>query len=620
MISRNSVKYNEFISVDKKTYRSRYADDLQKETYKKVRPKSFLSNQRNCDHVYKWTTFFRRNLHRCAIDLLGINLHLYQAIILYLMGVSKSVVIIAVRAAAKSFIVALYACCICVLYPHSKIVIGSSTKGQSKLIITEKIEKELMPMSPVLRREIKKIKTNAQDIEIIFYNKSSIKVVAANDNARGNRSDRLIREEFRMIPKYVEDSIFSPFQIVRTAPYKTNPFYDSENADIAEEPSDIYISSSWMDNGHWMWDITDKVYKDMLKDKDSILLAFDESVVLKHGLKTFTQLKKEKEKQDPLTWKIEFENQRIKENTSAFFSYGLLNQNQKKLPVFYPRKTEDFLTKRKNPYEIPKQPGEIRIISVDMAFAVGKVNDNTIISCMRLLPEKNGYSHDDSEELLNVGYRRSVNYMESHQGGDTTKQALRIRQIFEDFKADYLVLDTRNGGLSVYDMLAHIMYDSERNAEYSPLKCMNDASIANRINIEGAKECIYAINATQKLNSDIAVDFKRVLRSKLIDFPVSFEIAKEEILPSIKEYNLSPDGYEQAFYEAPFFEIQAFISETIGLIYEKKAQTGAIVISEQGNNRKDRYTSVSYGNYFASELERDFLSRSSENEFEVFIN
>ena len=174
--------------------------------------------------------------------------------------------------------------------------------------------------------------------------------------------------------------------------------------------------------------------------------------------------------------------------------------------------------------------------------------------------------------------------------------------------------------IAIYDMLAKIMYDDERDCEYPPLLCMNDDSIANRIKIEGAIPCIFAINASQKLNSDIAQDFRRVLDAKQIDLLVSFEQANEEILPNIKEYAASPDAGTQAFFEAPFLETQALIMETTALVYEKKEQTGVIVIKESGANRKDRYTSCSYGSYFASLLEKDLISNNDEYEFEVFIN
>ena len=76
----------------------------------------------------------------------------------------------------------------------------------------------------------------------------------------------------------------------------------------------------------------------------------------------------------------------------------------------------------------------------------------------------------------------------------------------------------------------------------------------------------------------------------------------------------------QLFYEQPYLETQELINECVELTYERKEQTGLIVISEQGANRKDRYTSVSYGVHFASLLEQDLLSDNSDYETCVFIN
>ena len=607
-------------NINHKHYKNRSADERQSELYKKFAPTTFLGNEKNLDHFIQWVTFFRRNLHRFAMDYLGIKLHLYQIIMLYLMGINQFIVVIASRASAKSFVIALYACCRCILYPNSLIVLSSSTKGQSKLLVSEKIQKELMNLSPVLRKEILKVKDNQNEVIVYFRNHSTITVVPASENGRGYRSNVIVREEFRQIKKSVDDSILSPFQIIRQTPYMKDAFY-ANNKDLQEETVDIYISSSWLDNGHWMWDIVDQAYGDMMNGKASCLLAFDESIALKHNIKSMRYFQTEKKKQDTLTWRIEFLNERVKENEHAFFTYSMIQQNQKIKRPFYPRSALDVKSNRKNPYDIPKQNGEIRIVACDMAFIENKNNDNSIFSCMRLLPDCTTYNRESSTDIkIDNGYRRIVSYLESVQGGDTTRQARRIRQLYEDFGADYIVLDLRNAGIAVFDMLARIMYDDERDIEYSPLTCMNDDNIANRIKIEGAHPCIFVINATQKLNSDIAMDFRRILNEQQIDLLVSFETASEEVLPNIKDYISSPDADVQNFFESPFLETQAFISETTSLMYEKKEQTGVIVIREQGSNRKDRYTSVSYGSWFASELEKDLISVSDDYEFTVFIN
>ena len=608
-------------TVSHKYYKNRNADERQSELYKKFPTDSFLGGEKNVDHFIQWVTFFRKNLHRFAMDYLGLKLHLYQIIMLYLMGVNQFIVVIASRASAKSFIIALYACCRCILYPNSLVVLSSATKGQSKLLVSEKIQKELMNLSPALRKEILKVKDNQNEVIVYFRNHSTITVVPASENGRGYRSNVIVREEFRQIKKSVDDSILSPFKIIRQTPYMKDDFY-VDIPELQEETVDIYISSSWFDNGqNWMWDIVDQAYDDMLKGKASCLLAFDESIALMHKIKTMRYFQTEKKKQDPITWQLEFLNTRLKENRSAFFTYSMLQQNQRAKKPFYPRTLLDFKMGKKNPYDIPKQNGEVRIVACDMAFVENKKNDNSIFSCMRLLPECTTYSRESSNDIkIDNGYRRIVPYIESVQGGDVVKQAIRIRELYEDFSADYIVLDMRNAGVAIYDLLAKVMYDEDRGIEYPPLSCMNDDTVANRIKIEGALPCIFVVNATQKLNSDIALDFRRVLDSQKIDLLITFEQASEEILPNVKEYMNSPDAATQVFYESPFLETQALISETTDLIYEKKEQTGAIVIHEQGSNRKDRYTSCSYGSYFASLLEKDLISKNDDYEFVTFIN
>ena len=125
------------IQSQSKHYKSRYADERQKEVHNKLPSNHFLHDERRMDNFLLWNTFFRRNLHRVATDYIGIPLHLYQIVILYLMGISRFIVIIASRSAAKSFIIAIYACCISIVKPGSKIVLSSATKAQSKLIITD---------------------------------------------------------------------------------------------------------------------------------------------------------------------------------------------------------------------------------------------------------------------------------------------------------------------------------------------------------------------------------------------------------------------------------------------------------------------------------------------------
>ncbi len=598
------------------------ADEKQQSLYKNFPSTHFLSNPTNVLNSMAWCTFWRRNLHRFAMDYLKISLYEYQQMSLYEMGNASSICIIASRNDAKSFLIALYACCRAILYPGSKVVIGSATRGQSKLIVTEKIQNELMEWSEPLRREIKDVKTNGQEVSVKFNNTSTIIVFTANDNARGLRSHVAIREEFRQIKKEIEDKVISPFQTPRNRPYMRNSFYKNISV-LEEEPVDIYISSSWQDATHWMWNIVDMNYKEMLKDNGSILLAFDESLALKHKLKTKKQLIKEKKKQDPTTWKVEFLNLRVKDSETAYYTYSMLMKCQRLKQVFYPRKSIDVKFNKKNKYYIPKQDGEVRAVSCDIAFVSGEQNDNSVYSCIRGIPEIMTYDNDNSSIEVKHGYRKKYPYIESNQIGDTVKQAIRIRQLYEDFNADYIVLDCRNGGTQILYTLQKVLYDEERGIEYPPLKCMNNDEYAKVCQDPFAKECIFAINATQNINSDIAINFRQNLVENRVDFLVNSEVAKEEILDSNQDYKnaiSTDDTTEQVDFEKPFLETQALISECAELQYEKLPQTGAIKVYEHGSNRKDRYTSCSYGAYFLDKLALDLLGSSDDYDYTTLIN
>ena len=578
----------------------------------------WLSNKNNLLKFYEWNTFFRENLDMYAEIYFGFALYPYQHLELYELNKNTLIDITGSRATAKTYIIAIFAVCKASLYPNSKIVICSATKGQSKLVVSEKIKNELMSQSPMLCREIKSIKDNQNDVIVYFRNGSTIKVLPSSENARGNRSTVTIYEENRMIDKFIIDSVISPFAIIRPVPYLKYEEY----ADLVEEPTEVYISSAWYAS-HWMNTLIQDTYKSMLKGEKQCVIGLDYSVSLKHKIKTKNQILKDKRKFDPITFRIEYNNEMIKENTSAFFTYKMFTDNQRNKKPLYPRFDVDVLSRRKNPYSVSKQQGEIRILSCDMAFAEGKHNDNSIFTCMRLIPESTTYtvqSEGGTSKEISQGYRKIVSYIESIQGGDITKQAIRIKQLYEDLSCDYVVLDTRNGGLACYDLLAKVMYDESRDKEYQPWVCINDDSIANRIKTIGALPVLFAINASQKLNSEIANEMRIALTNNMIDFLIPFNEAVESTLTKIPEYMSAIDVDTQLFYEQPYLETQELINECVELTYERKEQTGLIVISEQGANRKDRYTSVSYGVHFASLLEQDLLSDNSDYETCVFIN
>ena len=82
-------------------------------------------------------------------------------------------------------------CCRAILYPGSKIIVASGNRGQSALIITDKIE-TLRKQYPALDKEIEKVQKNNDNIRCIYKNGSVIEAIVSGDVARGMRGNVLV--------------------------------------------------------------------------------------------------------------------------------------------------------------------------------------------------------------------------------------------------------------------------------------------------------------------------------------------------------------------------------------------------------------------------------------------
>lgn len=168
--------------------------DLLQQRHKKEeeRPKQTTDAQKE-QNLINWTSFYRRNINLYASQRLGIKLHPFQHIMLYLMGVSSVFMAICSRGLSKSFIVACYAICKCLLYPYSEVHLTSSTLNQAKKMVTDKMDRELCgKLSPVLKymkdNGLIKFHIGKDEITVDFeINGSKLWVDVADDSARGNK-------------------------------------------------------------------------------------------------------------------------------------------------------------------------------------------------------------------------------------------------------------------------------------------------------------------------------------------------------------------------------------------------------------------------------------------------
>ena len=257
---------------------------------------------------------------------------------------------------------------------------------------------------------------------------------------------------------------------------------------------------------------------------------------------------------------------------------------------------------------------------------------NTILTCIRLLPRKDGY-------------KREIVYIKALDGTNSFIQALEIKRLFYQFCTivgrttnDYIVIDFKTVGKGVFDPLSLVTYDEEYDKEYIGFSMIDEddnliknnistntiESIKHRTLSEDTVSCVYPVVASNELNSDIAEKLKDDLRknkiSLLVDEIKANELMRKKIQKSGKKaQELLNDPYFEAWFLQPYVETSMCISEIVNLEYKLVGRT--IKIDPQNKrDRKDRYSSISYGNYFASLLDRKLLKQTDSNSWDSYTN
>lgn len=587
--------------LDRGNHRSQYHSKVNlfklRRNHRKTESKSVLAMK----NIAIWIAYYRENPHRFVLDFLGINLKPFQCILLWAMIHHHYFVFIASRGLGKTFLSGVYCVTRCVLYPGTKIIITAPTKSQG-INVLEKIENEMM--SPLLAREISDINTGNQKPKITFQNGSWIRVVASNDNARGHRANLLLVDEFVKVDADIIDTVFKKMLTSQREPkFLHKPEYKDYPR---EENMQMYLSSAFM-KSHWSFKTTLSYTKRMLKRKtkdalQTFVCHIPYYTGIQEKLYSHKQMKEEAQ-QDGFTkmkFAMEMEARWWGESESAFFNFNKVDINRKIKQAFYPREVIEQVNFN-NP---KKERGEKRILSVDVARMGGASNDASVFSLIRLIPR-------------NKQYERQLVYMQDMEGEDYLTQTIRVRQLYDDFEADYIVLDLKNVGTGILDNLRIPIMDTERGVEYEPLNVCNNEDLAATCKFPNAPRVIHTISATNERNMEMAnMLADNFLRGKF-RLLIREETA-EDMMRSDKKLKFAQlKNNMQAQLKYPFRQTELFINEIMNL-EQVNMDGGAFKLVTTGTARKDRYSSVSYGNQLATELEKDLQRSTRHTNFKSF--
>ena len=535
--------------------------------------------------VVAWRAgYYRANPQRFVEEVLGIKLKIFQKILLWVMMHFNFMMYLAARGQGKTYLTALFCAVRCILYPGTKIVVSSGTLKQANEVLL-KIQDEFMKQSPFLRSEIEKCAIGQNDSSIYFKCGSWIKVRTSTENSRSARANIIVIDEFRMVDKKILDLVLRKFL---TSPRQPGYLSKPEYAHLQERNKEIYMSSAYFKSS---W-----AYK---KAQDYTLNFFDDSkkyficglpyqISIKEGLLSKEQVQDEMSEQtfDEIAWIMEMECNWYGDDDGALFKFDNVDSRRKIKKSYLPLKMYDDKVRVPNVLST-----ERRILSVDVALMGSNKKKKNDASAIFI---------NSAIQTGNSSYQSNFVYSETYEGLTTDQLGLKVMRYFYGYKCTDLVLDTNGLGLGVYDFIIKDQYDPEYGVTYKALTCCNDKEMAERCKVLDAKRVVWSVKATSAFNNEICVLLRNGISNGKVNLLVHEQEADEFLQDNIKGYKRMSVS-EKTTLKMPYVQTTMAVYELVKLNH--KIQGGNIKVWESAGMRKDRYSSIAYNFWCASQLE-----------------
>ena len=486
----------------------------------------------------------------------------------------------------KTYLLAVFCCIRCILYPGTKIAVAAPTRGQGNQIL-EKIEKELMKRSFNLWYEIKYIKYNNNIGECYFKNGSYIKIVTMADTARSARANIIFIDEFVKSKKDIIDSVIKKFLVAEREPkFYSKPEYKSYPK---ERNKEIYCSSAYTKANWGYTKLKGYVDNIILSSRKYFVCTLPYQIAILEGLLSRAQVEDEMSESDfnALTWSMEMECLFYGDAKESFYKFDNINARRILKDPF--PKLEDVMIGNA---KVPKLlKGERRVLSVDVALMASTKHDNDASSIMINSAIRGGGS---------VGnYISNYRLIDSLEGITTNDLGMTILRYFNLYECTDLALDTNGVGLGVFDYLILPHYDAVTGIEYSPLTTIDSKDpMAQRCTYPNAKKVIWSIKATENFNSQIAQSLRNAINVGKINLLIDEHDAERKFMESKKYRESSAEDKVSA--KMPFYQTTLLVNELINLrVYIKDNK---IKQYEKRGYRKDRVSSMQYNNYVVEQL------------------
>ena len=540
----------------------------------------------------KFISYYRYYIDIFAEEVLGIMLFPFQKLQLRAMARNQNSMLICSRGIGKSWIVAVFSICMCILYPGYKCGMCSAKGQQSRNIIIQKIKGELMKNDSLKREIFFPIRTGQDECYVSFKNGSEIRAIVlgqnqSGDSARSWRFNCVIVDECRLVKDDIIETVLIPMtKTKRENIIKLQQIFP--NRKVAEKGKVVYISSAYLKT----CDLYSRFvhhYKEMCKgNPDYFVCSLDYKVGVHSGIFDEDDILKERDKPSMTTDKFAYE------YLGIFIGSSNLS--------YYPFElTEKCRQLERCELEQPKKCLTKYIITHDVAVSKGAKSDNAVTHVIKLKQRSGGTYYKE------VIYTKTMNGVSLIEQRDFLRELLHIK--FPN--TIKLIIDTLGAGAGLpslfYESWEYHNKDTNVKVEYPPIVRDDDEEA---LELEGAIPMIKPITASQQFNNQ----FYPYMKSCFEDRSCRLLKAANEVDPAYKEGELSALEYSQ------HVETDILIQE-LSNIQQTFTDSGITVFEKIVKSKKrDRATSLMYGLSYIYLLEAENRQNYYKKDVDKFSN
>ena len=512
--------------------------------------------------------YWRTHLDRFIEDYFKIKLKPSQRVDARIIGNFSSIDLVKNRGAGKTWLIAICAIAMGVLYPGSLIAVISSTAEQAVLVI-KKIEDKFLGYPDVLReinasRHNKPVQINPHKGTCSLKSGSEISSYSMG-TLRGNRAKILICDEAPEIPKNDLDAVAKPIM--------------NETRDICiqrgiedYDSKIISITSACLKNNYFYTSFINIMKRMAAGDKNCFAWAMTYKEAVREGISKQSFFDDQRSGMTEEKFMMEYESKFLGAAEGAIFPFDL---------------TEKCRTLEDVEIAQPAKSTTEYVMSLDIATSSASNADNAALTTFKLV------------ELDNGGYMKQVVRIQTFHGLRLDSLAKEVRKNLVRFPNTIkVVVDVRGLGDAFPQFMNKPWTDPETGKEYPPLVPDDEPSL-----IDGAVPLIRKFIANNLLNQQMVSATTIALEQESIQLPIS---SRYIVNNKIAERDGESEGAGKKLTVAEraiFIEADALQIEMGNIIGRQGANGNVIFEAAKSSQHKDRVSSLMMGVHYISGLE-----------------